>query len=392
MTDPEPKKSLDTLSVHAGEFESSWANSLLPSIAQTSTYVFDSTEQLIRYRNGDTEHAEYGRYANPTTAVAEAKLAQLEQAESALLCSSGMAAVSLTLLTILGQNQHVIITEDHYPGVRVLLETLVARFGCTFSVVPVNDQAAIEAAIESKTSLLFTEYPTNPHLYLPDLEMLAGIAKKNRLTLVVDATLATPLMIRPLLHGADLVIHSATKYLGGHNDLLAGAICGKQAMIDAIRETNAVIGAVADPHTAYLLNRGLKTLPVRFRVQSENAWIIAERLGKRSDIEAVFYPQLTGSSGQQAPPASGGLLSFRPTGGFSRSCNILDSFRLFRHAASLGGVESMAQITYLYTAQNVSAIATDDHGIESDLIRLSVGIEAIEDLWNDIEQALERSK
>ena len=384
-------KTLDTTAIHAGEDGPFWQRSLTLPIAQTSTYTFARTDDLAAYKRGDLDSMEYGRYGNPTIAVVEAKLAALEGAEAALLVSSGMAAEALLFLALLGKDGHAVVTSDHYPGTKSLLDVVFPKFGISYTIVPVHDSAALAAAIRPNTSVLFTELPTNPHLHIPDLSAMAELAKRHRITFIVDATLATPVLSRPLTFGADLVLHSATKYMGGHNDLLAGVIAGPKAMIDVIREHNAVIGAVLSPHDAYLLNRGLKTLPLRVERQSQNAAELCARLAEHPAIAAVYYPSHNAADKALAtrymPAGCGGLLSFRPKGGAAAACQVLDRLQLISHAASLGGVESMAQVTSLYVT-DPHAPVTPNPTIEPDLIRLSVGLEHLDDLWRDLDNAL----
>ncbi len=386
-----PTGKQETVAVRSGT-DSSWHQSLLTPIAQTSTYVFDKVADLQAFQRGELSHPEYSRYHNPTLTAVEKKLAELEGAEDALLTGSGMAAISIVLLAILARDKHVIITRDHYPGTRVLLDLLLPRFGIRYDTVPVDDFDAMAAAACRETSILFTEIPTNPHLQVPDLARMAQIADECRATFVVDSTLASPILCRPLEHGADVVIHSATKYLGGHNDLLAGVIAGKQQMIDVFRETNGAIGAVLGPHDAFLLDRGLKTLPLRMGAHSASGRTIAERLRDHDLVARCWYPGFPDSGGPDLAgkylSGGGGLLSFVPAGGIDAAHRFLDNLELVSHAASLGGTETMAQVTYLYTMFDVPPETAREQGLEPDLVRLSVGLENVDDIWQDIEQAL----
>jgi len=373
-----------TLAVRAGEEGDFWQYSLLPPIAQTSTYRFPSVEHLKRFLKGELFHPEYTRYHNPTVRVVEEKISALESAEDCILLASGMAALSLIFLTILKPPAHVILTGDHYIGVRLLLKHLKA-FGIEYTLVPEDPRAIVESKTQH-TQLFFTEFPTNPHLRLFPLEPVLEWARRERIVTVIDSTLATPVLFRPLEWGADLVVHSATKYLGGHNDLLAGAIAGRKEMISALREAHGTIfGAVCAPWEAYLLNRGIKTLPHRVEAVSLTAEMLGERLASHPRVVEVFYPRgelrdryLSGKGG--------GLLSFRVRGGEEEALKVVDRLRIARHAVSLGGVETLVSIPFYF----IQAFVQEGEPFlpSGDLIRVSVGLEDPEDLWEDLAQAL----
>jgi cystathionine gamma-synthase len=381
--DFDPRK-LKTLAVRAGEEGEFWEYSLLPPVAQTSTYRYPSIEHLKRFLKGELFHPEYSRYYNPTVRVAEEKISALESAEDSLLLSSGMAALSLIFLTLLKPPAHVILTGDHYIGVRLLLKHLKA-FGIEYTLVPENPRAIIESKTPH-TQLFFSEYPTNPHLHLFPLEPVLEWARKERIVTVMDSTLATPVLFRPLEWGADLVVHSATKYLGGHNDLLAGAIAGRKEMISALREVHgAIFGAVCAPWEAYLLNRGIKTLPHRVEAVSLTAEMLCERLASHPRVAEVFYPRgelreryLSGKGG--------GLLSFRVRGGEEEAGRVVDRLKIAQHAVSLGGAETLVSIPSFFIQAFVQS--GEPFLPSPDLIRVSVGLEDPEDLCADFLEAL----
>lgn len=394
MTDEaRPGKHRDTAVVHGAEPRPAWRHSLIPPLVHSTTFLFDRVDDLRAHKTGEAPHPEYGRYENPTVRIVEQKLAALEGAGDAVLFGSGMAALSTLLLTILGRDAHVLITADMYPGSRALFEQLLPRFGIRHTLVPHDDPEALLAACTPQTRLWFCELPSNPHLTLPDLPRMAEAARSKRVLTVVDSTLASPALCRPLEHGADIVLHSATKYLGGHNDLLAGAIAAAAPITEAVRETRGLIGTVLSPQDAFLLNRGLKTLGLRMRRHSANGQAIAERLAADPRVEAVFYPGIgAGADAERTarllPEGAGGLLSFRPRGGRKAATRFVDELELVSHGGSLGGVESLVQIPSLFSYPELDADGLHERGVEADLIRVALGIEDAEDLWRDIDRAL----
>jgi|GEM_PF-819660 len=274
----EKTRGISTIAVHAGEPRPKFGNALATPIVQTATYTFTDTRELRDHFEGRIEREEYGRYGNPTQRIAEQKLAALEGAGDCLLFASGMAAVTTTLYAVLSHNSHVVVTDDSYRRTRQFLTQVLHRYGVEVSVAPAGDYEAMEDAIRPTTRVLISESPTNPYNYIVDLERFADIARRHRVKTLIDATFATPFNQRPLEFGIDLVLHSATKYLGGHNDLLAGAVLGSTELVDGIRSLQAVTGAIVDPFVAYLLVRGLKTFALRIERQNANAQALAEFL------------------------------------------------------------------------------------------------------------------
>jgi cystathionine gamma-synthase len=281
-----------TRSVHGGEPRTKLGNAVTEPIIQTATYTFADTAELADHFEGRIEREEYGRYGNPTQRVAERKLAALEGAEDGLLFSSGMAAITTTLFAMLSKGAHVVVTDDAYRRTRQFLLQVLRRYGVEVSVVPAGDYDRLQEAIRQTTRLIFSESPTNPYNRILDLERVADIARRHRIKTVIDSTFATPINQRPIEFGIDLVIHSATKYLGGHNDLLAGVVLGGADLVSAIRDLQGVTGAVPDPFAAYLLIRGIKTLALRIARQNENAERLAAFLAAHPKIERVHYPSL----------------------------------------------------------------------------------------------------
>ncbi len=394
MTEDTRKPGPATRAVHAGEARQAWADALVTPIAQTSTYIFKSTEELVRYREGEIHHAEYGRYENPTVRAVEAKLADLEGAGDALLTGNGMSAILVVVLAMLGRDGHVLLARDVYPGTRALFDQLLPKFGIRTTIFDPLDLETAATLVEPTTKLAILEAPSNPHLQVADLRAVAAFAKAHRMRSVVDATLASPALLRPLEYGIDLVLHSATKYLGGHHDLLAGCVAGAAPFVDALRQTRGLVGATLGPQDAWLLDRGLKTLPLRMARHSENGRLLAARLADDARVEAVFYPGLESDPGARAraatylPNGAGGLVGLRPKGGMAATRRFVDALQLIRHAGSLGGVESLVQIPSLFSFHGASAETLAERGIEPDFIRLAFGIEDADDLWADLDRGL----
>ena len=384
-----------TLAVHGGEPRPKLANSLAMPIVQTATYTFTGTAELHEHFQRRIERQEYGRYGNPTQRVAEQKLAALEGAEDCLLFSSGMAAVTTTLYAVLSHNSHVVVTDDSYRRTRQFLTQVLHRYGIEVSVVPAGDYEAVEEAIRPTTRLLISESPTNPYNRIVDLERFAAIGKRRRVKTLIDATFATPFNQRPLEFGIDLVLHSATKYLGGHNDLLAGAVLGSSELVDGIRSLQAVTGAIIDPLAAYLLVRGLKTFALRVARQNANAQALAEFLTTHPKVVAVHYAGLPSHPQHEVAARQmrgfGGVVSFEIAGDIEATSRVVDSCRIPQIAPSLGGVESLIEQPALMSFYELSTEERLLVGIKDNLIRYSVGVEDAEDLIADLAAALEKA-
>jgi cystathionine gamma-synthase len=381
-----------THAVHGGEARSKLANAVTEPIIQTATYTFANTAELADHFEGRIEREEYGRYGNPTQRVAERKLAALEGAEDGLLFSSGMAAITTTLFAVLSKGAHVVVTDDAYRRTRQFLLQILRRYGVEVSVVPAGNYDRLEEAVRPTTRLIFSESPTNPYNRILDLERVADIGRRHRVKTVIDSTFATPINQRPLTFGIDLVIHSATKYLGGHNDLLAGAVLGSASMIGGIRDLQGITGGVPDPFSAYLLIRGIKTLALRVARQNDNAVRIAAFLDAHEKIECVHYPSLPSHPEHEIAKRQmsgfGGVVSFEIRGDIAAGSRLVDACKLPRIAPSLGGVESLIEQPALMSFYELTSEERLQVGIKDCLIRYSVGIEDPEDLIADLEQAL----
>jgi cystathionine gamma-synthase len=386
------KHGFSTRAVHAGEAREKAGNAVTTPIFQTATYVFRDTHELIEYMEGNIEREEYGRYGNPTQRVVERKLAALDGGEAALLFSTGMCAITTTLLAMLGKGSHLVLTEDGYRRTRQFCRTLLQRLGIEYTFVETGNYAALEAAIRPTTRLLFSESPTNPHLRVMDLEKLVDIGRKQNVKIAIDSTFATPYNQRPLDFGVDLVLHSATKYLGGHNDLLAGLVVGARGMVSAIRDMQAMLGGIADPHTAYLLLRGVKTLGIRVRKQNENGMAVGRFLEGHPRIRRVYYPGLSSHPDYKVAceqmKGFGGVVSFEIEGALQTASAFVDRLRIPYIAPSLGGVETLIEQPALMSYYEMTPEDRAALGISDQLIRLSLGIEDAEDLIADLDQAL----
>ncbi len=381
-----------TRAVHSGERQHRLGDALTVPVYQTSTYAFESTQQLIDFKEGRVDKGEYGRYGNPTIRKAEQKLAELDHAQDAVLWASGMCAMTSLLLTILRTGQHMIITSDSYRRTQQFCSGMLRRFGIDVSVVPPGDPAAIEAAIYPNTRLILTESPTNPFLYVIDLERLVEIAKRHRIRTVIDSTLAAPYNQNPLDFGIDLVMHSATKYLAGHNDLLAGVVVGKAGMVDALRESQGVLGGITDPNTAYLLLRGLKSFALRMAQHNANGAALAAFLESHPRVRRVYYPGLKSHPSHEVAKAQmrgfGGLLSFELDATMAQTGAFIDALELPYTAPSLGGVESLVEQPAIMSYYEMAPEERQKIGIGDSLVRYAAGIEDTDDLLTDIEQAL----
>ena len=388
------KRHISTQCIHAGEDRFKPYDSITTPIVQSSTFVFKNSEDIRRYTQQEHFRYEYGRYGNPTQRAAEKKLASLEGAESAVLFASGMSAIINTLLAILRSGDHMIITDDAYGKTLAFVKNWLPNWGIDTTIVKMGDYAGIEAAIRPTTRLFFSESPTNPYLNIMDFSKLRDIKGRHpQMTVVSDSTFATPYNQRPLELGADIVIHSATKYLGGHNDILAGVVLGNDNLVQQIVEFQKIMGGVIDPHNAYLLIRGLKTFSLRMERLNNSGQQVAEWLESHPRIRRVYYPGLPSHPHHEVAKREmsgySAVVTFEFDGDIEASRRLLDNLKLCYIGPSLGGCETLithpATVTY-YRNTREERYAL---GILDNLFRLSVGLEDPEDIIADLEQAIE---
>jgi len=365
-------------------------------IVLSSTFGFQSTADLRDFFEGRSNRHEYARYGTPTVLSAERALASLERAEDCALFGSGMAAITTSLLAMLKAGDHVVLTSDCYRRTRQFVEGTLSRFGVTATLVEPGAASLVERAIvPGKTRVVLAEAPSNPYLRIADIPALAEVTHRHRGTkLAIDATFATPINLRPLEHGADIVLHSGTKYLGGHNDLLAGSVAGSSALVSAIREMRGVLGGVLDPHAAYLLERGMKTLALRVARHNESGLVIARFLANHPNVETVHYPALASHPDHEVfmrlMTGAGGVVTFTVRGGIDAGSRFVDALKIATIAPSLGGVETLVEQPALMSFYELTTEERLAIGIPDNLIRLSVGIEECADLIDDLTRALER--
>lgn len=384
-----------TLAVHGGEPDIRTSRSITEPLVLSSTYPFGDTAELRAYMQGELVRPhEYGRYGNPTVAAAEAKLAALEGGDAAVLMASGMAAITTTLLAMLKAGAHLVLTSDVYRKTRLFARTLLTKYGVEVSIVE-PELDAIAAAINERTKVVFTEAPTNPYLRVVDLAPLVELCKARRVKTIIDATFATPINMRPLELGVDLVVHSTTKYLGGHNDLLGGVVIGRGPIIEAVREHVGTLGPLCDPHNAFLLVRGLKTLALRMQRHNESAFALARMLAEHPKVAEVWYPMLEHhvdhDRARRYLRGGGGVISFELRGGLEAGSRLIDAVRIPKLAPSLGGVESLIEQPALMSFFDLAPEDRAAIGIREGLVRMSVGIEDLEDLRSDLLGALEHA-
>ena len=381
--------------MHAGEPRQKPGHALATPIIQTATFTFADTQELKDHFDGKIERVEYGRYGNPTQRIAETKLAALEGAGDCLLFASGMAAMTTTLFAMLSRGTHVVVTDDSYRRTRQFLNQTLPRYGIEVSTVPAGDYEALEDAIRPTTRVLVSESPTNPYNRVLDLERFAEIGRRHRVKTVIDGTFATPYNQRPLEWGVDVVVHSATKYLGGHNDLMAGAVLASRDLVEAVRGLQGVTGAVVSPFVAFLLVRGVKTFALRMERHNANAQALAEFLAAHPRVERVHYAGLTSHPEHDVAKRQmrgfGGVVSFEVRGDLAAASRVVDSCRIPYIAVSLGGVESLIEQPAIMSFYELTTEERLAVGIKDNLIRYSVGIEDAADLIADLAQALDRA-
>jgi methionine-gamma-lyase len=380
-----------TLAIHAGEEKFRIGAPVGTSIARTANFTFASTEEMKRWAEGKSSAYIYTRYANPTLATAEKKIAALEGAEEAVVAASGTAAISAALLAVLRAGDEVIATRQLYGGSYRLLRDVFPRFGIVVRHVE-SDLAGIEKLASARTKALYIETPTNPTLRLVDLKKAAAFAQEWGLISIMDNTFASPVLQKPLSVGFNIVVHSATKYLAGHSDVVAGAAAGNSALIDKVRANVIQIGGSMDPEAAFLLIRGLKTLGIRVERQCRTAMAVARFLEKHPKVARVHYPGLPShpdhALARRQMRGFGAMLAFDHMSGLAGARRFGDRIRVFLLAASLGGVESLAILPIYSSHYNMSSAELRAAGVSPGTVRVSVGLEDPEDLIEDLRQAL----
>jgi cystathionine gamma-synthase len=387
-----------TLAIHGPGREPKAHFAVTTPIVQTSNYYFDSTQDVLKFMKGKSEghvlrEHEYGRYGNPTQKECERKLAAVEGAERALLFSTGMSAVVMTLLAYLRHNTHIIFTKDCYRQTRDFATNILTGFGMQVSIVDPTARE-IGKAIRPNTTVIFTESPTNPYLRVLDIPAVVKVARQRKVKTIIDATLATPYNIQPLALGVDIVIHSATKYLGGHNDLLAGVALGKNKMLDELYRMQRMIGATPGPFTCFLLERGLKTFALRMEQHNRAGLAIARLLESHPKIEKVWYPGLTSHPdyriAREQMRGFGSVITFLVKGGEKETRKFIDALELFLITPSLGGSESLVTQMSTMSFFDYPETYRRSIGIVDNLVRIALGLEDTDDLIADLQQALGR--
>jgi cystathionine gamma-synthase len=367
-------------------------------IVHTSNYYFNNTQEVYDFMKAKSEgkvlrEHEYGRYGNPTQTECERKLAAIEGAERAVLFASGMAAVILTIMTFMRRDGHIIFTSDCYRQTRDFAANLLAEFGIKVSMVDPTAEA-IEKAIRPNTNIIFTESPTNPYLRCLDLAAVVKVAKKHKVMTIIDATLATPYNIKPIEMGVDVVIHSATKYLGGHNDLLAGVTLGSDKLMNDVYRMQRMIGATPGPFTCFLLERGLKTFGLRMKHHNAAGLAVARMLEAHPKVKQVWYPGLDSHPDRKIAKSQmkgfGSVITFLLRGNDAKTRKFIDNLELFLITPSLGGSESLVTQMWMMSFFDYPEAYRKKIGMEDNLVRLALGLEDVDDLIADLKQALRK--
>ena len=391
-----PKKSAPrwadaTRAIHGGEPKHGLNGPVTAPIVRTSNFTFADTAEMKRWAEGKSKAYIYTRYGNPTLAVAEAKIADLENSEAALVTASGTAAIASALLAVLQSGDEVIATRQLYGGSFNLFRDTFPRLGIRTHFVDA-DLEGVDRFVNAKTRVLYVESPSNPALRIVDLKKAAGLARRHKLVSMVDSTFGSPVLQKPVDLGFDLVLHSATKYLAGHSDIVAGAVAGSREWVGKVRETMIRLGGSMDPDPAYLLIRGLKTLEVRVHRQCETAMAVARFLERHPKIASVHYPGLRSHPDHQLARRQmrgfGGMLAFETKGGLSAARRLCDRTQIFLLAASLGGVESLIVLPIYTSHYRMGTSELTEAGVLQNTVRVSVGLEDAGDLIADLKQAL----
>jgi cystathionine beta-lyase/cystathionine gamma-synthase len=378
--------------LHLAEGMSRTAAPLTTPIYETTTFLFESAQDVLDYNEGRSSKYLYSRYANPTVAAVEQKIAALEGAERALVLSSGQAATTSALLALLAAGDEVVCSSAIYGGTLHLIDDLLPKFGIRPRFVSIEELQQPETLFSASTKLAWFESPINPTLRCVDIAAIAAACRARGVVSVVDNTFASPVNQQPIALGVDLVMHSATKYLNGHSDVTAGALAGSAAMIETVLKARKLLGTVLDPYAAYALGRGLKTLSVRVARQNASALAVAEWLERSGRVKTVYYPGLKShpdhALAARQMQGFGGMVCVDLGGGYERAAAFFDRLQVFRRAASLGGVESLCSLPVLTSQWGHSEEELARAGVTRSMARLSIGLEDYEDLVADLDNAL----
>jgi methionine-gamma-lyase len=383
-----------TRAIHHGYNPADNANALTPPLHLTSTFAFETAEQGGALFAGEAEGHVYSRISNPTVALLESRIASLEGAEAGLCTASGMGAISATLWTLLKPGDEIITDKTLYGCTFSFMRDGLSRFGITITHVDLRDPDNLRAAISDTTRIVYFETPANPNMRLVDIRAVSEIAHASGALVLVDNTYASPMLTRPISLGADFVLHSATKYLGGHGDLVAGAVCGPAEAIHEIRMVGVkdMTGSVMAPFNAMLVMRGLKTLQLRMARHCESGLKVATWLEAQPGVAAVYYPGLTSHPqhelAKRQMPGFGGMIAFELEGGYDAGIAMMNRLQLIRRAVSLGDAETLIQHPASMTHSTYTPEERHAHGISDGLVRLSVGLEDVADILADLAEAL----
>lgn len=378
--------------IHAGELDRGDATPLTTPIYETTTFVFENTEEVVAYNEGRSRKYLYSRYTNPTVVAAERKLAALDRAEAALLFSSGQGATTTILLAHARAGDEIVCSAAIYGGTLHLLEDILAKFGVTPRFVSLEQLANPEPLFSPKTRIVWFESPINPTLRCVDVKRLADACRARGVLSIIDNTFASPINQQPLALGVDLTMQSVTKYLNGHSDVTGGCVAGPAALVAPIEKARRQVGTVMDPHPAYALGRGLKTLPLRVAQHNANALAVAEFLEHDRRVSQVYYPGLPSHPDHETARRQmlgyGGMVCFDLGGSYERAARTYDRLQVIKRAASLGGVESLISMPVLTSQWGHSDAQLREAGVTRGMLRLSVGLEDAADLIADLDQAL----
>ena len=379
--------------IHAGAVDRSASVPLTTPIYETTTFVFDNAQEVLAYNEGRSAKHLYSRYTNPTVISAEQKLAALDHAESGLLFSSGQGATTTILMTHAKAGDEIVCSAAIYGGTLHLLQDVLGKFGITPRFVSLEELAAPERVLTDKTRVLWFESPINPTLRCVDVKKIAEACRARGVLSVIDNTFASPINQQPLALGIDLSMQSATKYLNGHSDVTGGVVTGPSRLVGPIEKVRRMVGTVMDPHPAYALGRGLKTLPLRVARHNTSAQAVAEFLSRDRRVSQVFYPGLPSHPDHEIAKRQmlgfGGMVCFDLDGRFDRAERFYDRLQIVKRAASLGGVESLVSMPVLTSQWGHTDDQLREAGVTRGMLRLSVGLEDAVDLIADLDQALE---